>query len=653
MENIDKKIKNIKSIQHRFYYNNTFKTNKSATNFNFDLENNNKKYQLKPRHFSYGTSPIKKKQFIWKMKKDKLSKKTNYKLKHLFEKLNLNNYDEVLEYYLKIRRRIVIIDLIIMSLIDIFSVIFSMKSYKMVLKNAFKLNSKINYYRLLNLGLSFLAMIILIIRRLTYKDLKIIKYILNIKLTYPSLKINYKKLFLEFLIHFIQPYPYLTHSYIEHNNQNNDFTSFFSIDLILVVLSFLRLYTLSRIILPTTNYRNIRIWKFYGNKGLYSKKFKKFIQDRSILFYFIILMIFVSFSSFLYSLFENIIEDEYRLKLYNCLWIITQSIIDCGYGDKRINTFPSKFYLIVIISLGLFLFSSFIISCLRIFEFPSENELKAYQKIKVIYSKNEKNNSYNLYFEHYLKYKMTKVKESLKSFKSDLSYDNHKIRIAVELKSPSIHIKNKNLFRTLDLKNQLKALKEKYYLSILAKLKFEPTISDFFNYIIKRFDVKIEKCNDKTNKNIRSLTLLHNYICEGITEYYHNVVEVFYDSNKLTNLMLLIFWTGCKFTIKNYDELIKYKVVQLKDFDIKYKEFKLIFGDRQIECVKGYETRSSRFYNNSDLHKEIENYQNDYEDDDFDIEDYEIDDSSELVSLVSSNHHYFLHRKKFSNGASQ
>ena len=141
--------------------------------------------------------------------------KNKFKTKKLFEKLNLNNYNEVLEYYLKFRRRIVIIDLIFISLIEIFSAYFSFKSYKMILQNEFKLNDKINYYRLLNLGFSFLAIIILIIRRVTYKNLKIIKYLLNIKLTYPSLKINYKKLIIEFIIHLIQPYPYLTYSYTD------------------------------------------------------------------------------------------------------------------------------------------------------------------------------------------------------------------------------------------------------------------------------------------------------------------------------------------------------------------------------------------------------------------------------------------------------
>ena len=97
----------------------------------------------------------------------------------------------------------------------------------------------------------------------------------------------------------------------------------------------------------------------------------------------------------------------------------------------------------------------------------------------------------------------------------------------------------------------------------MAKLKFEPTISDFFNYIIKRFDIKIDQCNYKTKKYINNISLFHNLLSEGITEYYHNVIEVFYDSNKLTNLMLLMFLTGSQFIINYSVDLIKYKSIKL------------------------------------------------------------------------------------------
>jgi hypothetical protein len=376
---------------------------------------------------------------------------------------------------------------------------------------------------------------------------------------------------------------------------------------------------------------------------------KKMVQNIPIIFYSIILTIFLFLSSYIFSLLENIKEKEHRNKTYNILWIIFQSIINCGYGDKKIKTFTTKMFMIIIISIGLYLFTSFILSCLKFFDFSSERELKTYQKIKIIYSKNEKRNEYNLYFECYLKYKMTKIKESLKSHKSNFTMNmDKKITIALDVQSP--FNKQNPLFRSLNLKNQLKILKDKYYLSILAKLKFEPTISDFFNYIIRRFDVKMEKINIKTHKNVNELALFHKYFCNGITEYYHNAIEVFYDSNKLINLMQLIFWTGCQFTIKDYDELIKFKVVQLKDFDIKFKEFKLIFEDRQIKYIFNFDSHKSKFYKDTELLKDIRNYQSDYDDDldlDLDIDSEQINDfSSSNIEMVNSH-------KNHSNGGIQ
>ena len=52
MESSTKKIKNLKSRENKFNSNNTFKTNKSATNnFNFDLDTNNRKSLLNHRYF--------------------------------------------------------------------------------------------------------------------------------------------------------------------------------------------------------------------------------------------------------------------------------------------------------------------------------------------------------------------------------------------------------------------------------------------------------------------------------------------------------------------------------------------------------------------------------------------------------------------------
>ena len=516
-------------------------------------------------------------------------------------------------------------------------------SYHLLLENNLKLNSKINLYRLIGLILSCISIIFITIRRIIYKEISILKYILNIKLKYPSSRKNIKKLFLEYIAHIIQPYPYITYNFIFYKDEDNNFTTIFSIDMIFVVLSFLRLYTLSRIFLITTYYRNIRIWNFYGNNNVYKKILKKFIQDSPILFYLIVLIFFLFTFSYIYSLLENIVEINYRYSFYNCLWIIIQSTLNSGFGDEKIKTKPTQIFLIFTICISLFLFSSFITSLLKLCEFSSEKELKAYQKIKIIYSKNEKNKSYNLYFENYLKYKMTKVKETLKTHKLNYTFDEEsKLNIALEKPYNQI---NNNLFRSLDLKIQLKLLRNKYYRSFLAKLKFEPTITDFFNYIIKRFDVKMQKCIFKINKNINHLVIYHNFLCCGITDYYHNVIQNFYDSNKVTNLMLLIFWIGNKYTLNSYDELIKYKTIQLKEFNIKYKEFKLIYEDRIIKFHKNIESKRSKYFREVDLNN-TENFQFDYDDyDDSDFDDYEYD-SSETSDKILKNVN-----KKTSNGA--
>ena len=627
----------------KFTYYHSLTQNKIPNDINYDTENGNKKNFYSKKSLSSVIHLNRKRIYSWKKKKDKIILKDAFGNKKLFLKLKDYDYKSILNLYLSQNKKLNIIDIFIVSILDIISLIVLSLSYHLLLKNNLKLNSKINLYRLIGLILSCISIIFITIRRIIYKEISILKYILNIKLKYPSSRKNIKKLFLEYIAHIIQPYPYITYNFIFYKDEDNNFTTIFSIDMIFVVLSFLRLYTLSRIFLITTYYRNIRIWNFYGNNNVYKKILKKFIQDSPILFYLIVLIFFLFTFSYIYSLLENIIEINYRYSFYNCLWIIIQSTLNSGFGDKKIKTKPTQIFLIFTICISLFLFSSFITSLLKLCEFSSEKELKAYQKIKIIYSKNEKNKSYNLYFENYLKYKMTKVKETLKTHKLNYTFDEEsKLNIALEKPYNQI---NNNLFRSLDLKIQLKLLRNKYYRSFLAKIKFEPTITDFFNYIIKRFDVKMQKCIFKINKNINHLVIYHNFLCCGITDYYHNVIQNFYDSNKVTNLMLLIFWIGNKYTLNSYDELIKFKTIQLKEFNIKYKEFKLIYEDRIIKFHKNIESKRSKYIREVDLNN-TENFQFDYDDyDDSDFDDYEYD-SSETSDKILKNVN-----KKTSNGA--
>ncbi len=253
----------------------------------------------------------------------------------------------------------------------------------------------------------------------------------------------------------------------------------------------------------------------------------------------------------------------------------------------------------------------------------------------MVYNKNKKNTFYSIYFEHYLKYKLIKIKESLKSHeKIENSKVLKKINISLALKVPLYHDKDNMLFKILSLKNHLKIIKDKYYLNVLAKLKVEPTFNDFFNYVKNKFDVRMKDCILKTEKNMESIINLHTFFCENITEYYHNVLETYYQSNRITNLMLLIFWTGGRFNIRDFDDLVKYKVIALKEFDLKYREFRLFFSkNKKRKIVVNNDPKLSKISKESDLIS-IFGYDNimeeDYDSEYDDFEDFEIDEEEEM-----------------------
>ena len=100
--------------------------------------------------------------------------------------------------------------------------------------------------------------------------------------------------------------------------------------------------------------------------------------------------------------------------------------------------------------------------------------------------------------------------------------------------------------------------------------------------------------------------------------------------------MLLIFWTGGRFSIKDFDDLVKYKVIGLKEFDLKYREFKLIYNNRNKKKKFLNDFKYSRISKESDLFNKYDNYYDDFESY-FDPEDFEIDEENEINSEKSSN----------------
>ena len=571
----------------------------------------------------------------WSIKRDQIIyNEINSKRKDFISNLQTASYDTILYLFYKNKNNVRNINIIVFCF-DFITVIFLSISYYLFIDNDLKLNKKINILRTLSLLFSIINSILVVIRLFHLKNIRIMKYVLNIRLSYPNNKINYFKAFIEVLIHLIFPYPFLSYIY-EYKDIIENLTIVYTSDMILLIMSYLRTYTFLRLCLLSFDFRAIRIWKLFNNKKILLFKLKSLNQSHPIITNLMLMIIFLFITNYLFQILENIKEKNKKLNYYNSFWIISQTIINCGFGDYQIKTEATRLLIVLVEFLGLHFSISLIISILHSFEYQTENEIKAYQQIKLVYNKNQKNTSYSIYFEHYLKYKLIKVKETLKTHrKIDTSNVLQKINVSLALKVPLYHHRDNMLFKFLGMKNHLTILKEKYFLNILGKLKIELTFTDFYNYVKNQFDIKMKECISKTEKNIENIAVYHDFFCENITDFYHNIIETYYLSNKITNLMLLIFWTGGRFSIKDFDDLVKYKVIGLKEFDLKYREFKLLYYNRNKKKKYLNEIKYSRISKESDFFNKFNNYE-EFESD-FNPEDYEIDDEDEAESEINSN----------------
>ena len=575
---------------------------------------NNSKYLL-PRH-------------QWSMKRDQIIyNELNSRRKDFISNLQSASYDTILYLLLKNKNNVKKVNIIVFC-IDFITIILLSLSYFLFINNDLKLNKKINILRMISFLLSIINSILVVIRLIFLKNIRLMKYVLNIRLSYPNNKINYLKAVIEVIIHLLFPYPFFSYIY-EYKDNIENLTIFYTSDMFLLIFSYLRVYTFFRLFLLSFDFRAIRLWKLFNNKRILLFKLKYLNQSHPIKINLILLLLFLLITNFLFQILENIKEKDKKLDFYNSFWILCQTIVNCGFGDYQIKTEATRLLIVFVGFFGLHFSISLIISILQSFEFQTENEIKAYQQIKLVYNKNQKNTSYSIYFEHYLKYKLIKIKETLKTHKK-ISTSNvlQKINISLALKVPLYHYRDNMVFKLLAMKNHLTTLKEKYFLNILGKLKIEVTFNDFYNYVKNKFDIKMKECITKTGKNIENISIYHDFFCDNITEYYHNIIETYYLSNKITNLMLLIFWTGGRFSIKDFDELVKYKVIGIKDFDLKYREFKLLYNNRNKKKKLLNEFKYSRISKESDLFNKYDYYYDDYESY-FDPEDYEIDEENE------------------------
>lgn len=332
----------------------------------------------------------------------------------------------------------------------------------------------------------------------------------------------------------------------------------------LSIFSILRLYTLIRLYRFAATLRLRRVWKMFKGRNIYSFIYKISSSESSVLFYFLMLIVFLFFSSFIYSSAENL-KDE-LLSMWEAFWIIEQTIMGIGYGDFYPYSIVSQVMCIIIVFLGKFFVASFQLSLIYCVSFNEEREIKAYQQIKLLDSKEDKSNSYNIYFENYIKYKMIKVKnlalDTLPLQENEKTYNNY--------------------MKMLKLKNSVKVIKEKYFLRVLSTLRNDITVCDFISYVKHNMECEVSSLLEKY---LSVFMQMYKYNCafvDTISSFYSNVTDVSSLSNKVANLALIVYWTGCSFIIDNQSSINKYKIASQSDFEVKLREFFLINKDKYL-----------------------------------------------------------------------
>lgn len=292
--------------------------------------------------------------------------------------------------------------------------------------------------------------------------------------------------------------------------------------------------------------RTISIWKSFQTKNFGSFILKVVSQDYPILFC-LNKMAFLIFFSVLFVRFTEDFDTQLLIRI-NFLF---KAVFTSGDTYNIPETAGSKFIVAVTIFLGISLTSEGGYKICEYLNFFKDNEIKAYHQIRLFSMKENKSNAYYLYFENFLRYKFNKLC-------------------------------SKSFFDVLRLKNNLKVIREKYFLQVLASLKVEYTINDFTQYIKYNYDPEIERSKDKLRQVILNLVQFNDYFTETLFDYYKNVSQMYYFTNQLTNIALLTFWIGGRFICEDFSKISKQKVIDLKTFDMRLKEFCVAFENNKL-----------------------------------------------------------------------
>ena len=479
-------------------------------------------------------------------------------LKKYFQDYNL---DQLMERYLRIKKELMILDIfcLIMNIIVVLCLFFNHFSYN---SHNYSCEKSDNIQRIICLGFSFCVIISLTIRYIIHRNYQFLKYLLALRINFPKPNVDYKNLIIEVICHIIQPYPYLDNKL---TFTSGDFGEevIYSLDMFLCILSFIRFYTILKLVKTYNGYSNIRSEKinnFYGNTKTFLFMYKTNIINSGFIILFCIFILSAVVLSIALKIFEdyNSINKTDFSYYFNSLWLIIESLLNIGFGDFSPNTILGRIIIAFACLVGIFIQSIFIIGLFLFIMFSNENESKAYAEINLLYDKGKKNSEYNIYFKSLIKYKLRKLFN-----RNDKG-------------NPLTFIQR------INLDNEMRILKQKLYLRAIQTTKIPTTFSDFVNFVNKIWYPKTQETMEWWRERSEIYHSFLSYQCDNIEEYLETITNFFITNTKLLNLILFMYLCGPIIPIGNKDEIKGDKNVNLSEYEKKIKEFHLKFYDRKI-----------------------------------------------------------------------
>ena len=427
-------------------------------------------------------------------------------------------------------------------------------------RNNYNNSKSINIQRIFVVFLSLVVVLLLIIRY--YKTIRQnnLKYFLSLIPNIPKQYFISLKFFVEVFIHLLMPYPK-----VDINFQTNikHHITYYSLDQFLFFLSVFRLYVIFKIIRlwsPFSNPRSEKILKSFGGKSVWIFLYRSYIKNSSFIIILLSMAIIAIVGSCIFKVFENYQQNNNEVPLgnfLNCLWFIAQILLSLGYGDMTPSTAMGRLISLFISFFSVFLQSIFCVSILSLFMLEGGNEQKAYAEINLLYSKEMKNNAYNIYFNSYIK---TKFKKILNNFGA-----------------------KKRFTHVVSERNKMLISKEKLYSRVIANLNIPITLSEFVSFTKDQWGEKHRGLCKSVNKFNKKFLDCNLYISNDCKNYKKNIVNFMDINTRLTNLVNLMYLCGNIFTISSIDEIRKKSVVGIKEFEIKLKEFHVKYYGNKIE----------------------------------------------------------------------